>query len=39
MLKVERLTKAYDAAGHRLTVLRDVSFQLEAGATLAIVGP
>jgi len=39
MLKVERLTKAYDAAGHRLTVLRDVTFELEAGATLAIVGP
>ena len=40
MLKVERLTKTYGSAGnHRLTVLRDVSFELEPGGTLAIVGP
>jgi putative ABC transport system ATP-binding protein len=40
MLKVERLTKTYEAAGGRdLTVLRDVSFALGAGASLAIVGP
>jgi putative ABC transport system ATP-binding protein len=40
MLKVERLTKTYQAAGGRdLTVLREVSFSLGAGASLAIVGP
>jgi putative ABC transport system ATP-binding protein len=40
MLKVDRLTKSYGAAGGRLlTVLREVSFELGAGATLAIVGP
>ncbi len=40
MLKVERLTKTYaTAGGHDLTVLKEVSFALGAGATLAIVGP
>ena len=40
MLKVERLTKTYQAAGGRdLTVLREVSFELSAGASIAIVGP
>lgn len=39
MLKVERLTKTYDAASGPLTVLREVSFSLAAGRTLAIVGP
>jgi putative ABC transport system ATP-binding protein len=39
MLKVERLTKTYRSAGHALTVLRDVSFELAAGSTVAIVGP
>jgi putative ABC transport system ATP-binding protein len=39
MLKVERLTKTYTSAGQALTVLRDVSFELSAGASLAIVGP
>jgi putative ABC transport system ATP-binding protein len=40
MLKVERLTKTYETAGGReLTVLREVSFALGAGASLAIVGP
>jgi putative ABC transport system ATP-binding protein len=40
MLKVERLTKTYQAAGGRdLTVLREVSFELGAGASIAIVGP
>jgi putative ABC transport system ATP-binding protein len=39
MLKVQRLTKTYDAAGGPLTVLKEVSFELGAGATLAIVGP
>lgn len=39
MLKVQRLTKAYAAAGGALTVLKEVSFELQAGASLAIVGP
>jgi putative ABC transport system ATP-binding protein len=39
MLKVERLTKTYRTAGGPLTVLKEVSFELGAGASLAIVGP
>jgi len=39
MLKVERLTKTYRAAGGPLTVLREVSFELDAGASMAVVGP
>ena len=40
MLKVERLTKTYATTGGRtLTVLHDVSFELAAGASVAIVGP
>src|ERR1019366_1036599 len=39
MLKVERLTKTYNVAGGPLTVLRDVSFELPAGASIAVVGP
>lgn len=41
MLKVERLTKTYATTGgaETLTVLREVSFAIPAGASLAIVGP
>lgn len=39
LLQVDRLTKSYATAGGPLTVLREVSFQLGSGATLAIVGP
>lgn len=39
MLKVERLTKTYPATSGELTVLREVSFSLSAGDSLAIVGP
>ncbi len=39
MLKVERLTKTYRSAGSALTVLREVSFVIAPGATVAIVGP
>ncbi len=39
ILKVERLTKSYATAAGPLTVLREVSFELMAGASLAIVGP
>lgn len=39
MLKVQRLTKTYATAAGPLTVLKQVDFELGAGATLAIVGP
>lgn len=39
MLKVERLTKTYHIAGGPLTVLHEVSFELNSGASVAIVGP
>lgn len=39
MLNVERLTKTYLSAGAPLTVLKEVSFSLSAGDSLAIVGP
>jgi putative ABC transport system ATP-binding protein len=39
MLKVERLTKTYRTAAGPLHVLREVDFELAAGASLAIVGP
>ena len=40
MLKVQRLTKTYAVAeGRSLTVLKEVSFELAAGASVAIVGP
>jgi putative ABC transport system ATP-binding protein len=39
ILKVQRLTKTYRTAAGPLTVLKEVSFELGAGASLAIVGP
>ena len=39
ILKVEHLTKTYPTAAGPLTVVHEVSFVLEAGATCAIVGP
>jgi putative ABC transport system ATP-binding protein len=39
ILKVERLTKTYPTAAGPLTVLHEVSFGLEPGASLAVVGP
>ncbi len=39
MLKVERLAKTYQAAHGPLTVLKEVSFSLRAGDSLAVVGP
>jgi putative ABC transport system ATP-binding protein len=39
ILEVDRLTKTYQTAAGPLTVVRDVTFDLEAGATLAIIGP
>ncbi len=39
ILRVENLTKTYPSAGQPLTVLHEVSFELQAGDTFAIVGP
>ncbi|WP_438479443.1 ABC transporter ATP-binding protein [Oleiharenicola lentus] len=39
ILKVERLTKTYPTAAGALTVLHEVSFEIPAGGTCAIVGP
>ena len=39
MLRVNRLTKTYPTAAGPLTVLHEASFELGAGASLAIVGP
>jgi len=39
ILKVDRLTKTYPTAAGPLTVLHEVSFELAAGASLAVVGP
>jgi len=39
ILRVDRLTKSYLTAAGPLTVLKEVSFELSPGATLAIVGP
>ena len=39
MLKVDRLTKTYATAAGPLTVLKDVTLEVPAGDTLAVVGP
>jgi putative ABC transport system ATP-binding protein len=39
MLRVSRLTKTYPTAAGPLTVLHEATFELGAGASLAIVGP
>ena len=39
MLRVSRLTKTYPTAAGPLTVLHEASFELAAGASLAIIGP
>jgi putative ABC transport system ATP-binding protein len=39
ILKVEHLTKSYATSAGLLTVLKDISFQLEPGATCSILGP
>ena len=38
-IEIEHLSKSYQTSSHRVDVLRDVSFQVEAGGMLAIVGP
>lgn len=39
ILKTVHLTKSYTSANQQLTVLDDVSFEIEAGDTFSIVGP
>lgn len=39
ILKVENLSRTYRSGSQDLTVLKDVSFEIEAGETFAIVGP
>lgn len=39
MLVARELTRRYRSGAHELTVLRDVSFTIPAGASVAIVGP
>jgi putative ABC transport system ATP-binding protein len=39
ILRCEALSKTYPSGDRRITVLRDVSFELEAGTFLAVVGP
>ena len=39
MLEVRALTKTYRSGGDTLTVVKDISFSLAAGASCAIVGP
>lgn len=39
ILQVEHLTKTYLSGDRRLTVLSDVSFEIEEGSSCAVVGP
>jgi putative ABC transport system ATP-binding protein len=39
MLKCESLSRTYLSGGRELTVLKDISFEVEPGGFLAIVGP
>ena len=39
ILRCEALTKTYVSGGHEITVLRDITFELEPGAFLAVTGP
>ena len=39
MLVAKGLTKEYPSGASRLTVLRDVSFEIPSGTFVAIVGP
>jgi putative ABC transport system ATP-binding protein len=39
ILRCEALSKTYPSGDRRITVLRDVGFELEAGDFLAVVGP
>jgi putative ABC transport system ATP-binding protein len=39
ILRCESLTRTYPSGGREITVLRDITFELEAGSMLAITGP
>ncbi|MEJ2372145.1 MAG: ATP-binding cassette domain-containing protein, partial [Gemmatimonadales bacterium] len=39
MLRCEGLTQTYLSGGRPLTVLKDITFDLEDGSFLAVVGP
>jgi putative ABC transport system ATP-binding protein len=39
ILSVENLSKTYESAGRTLTVLENISFEVEKGASVSIVGP
>lgn len=39
ILDIQNVSKTYKSAGNALTVLSDISFSVEQGATLAITGP
>ena len=39
ILSCEALTKTYVSGGREITVLRDITFELEAGEVLAVTGP
>lgn len=39
ILNIQDLSKTYQSAGRTLTVLNNINFSVEAGATLSIVGP
>jgi len=39
MLEVRGLTKSYPSGGDTLTVVKDISFSLDAAASCAVVGP
>lgn len=39
ILNIQNLSKTYQSGGSTLTVLDNISFELEAGSTMSIVGP
>ena len=39
ILKIQNVSKTYQSAGRTLTVLDNISFEVEPGSTLSIVGP
>ncbi len=39
ILNLQKVHKTYQSAGHTLSVLEDIHFSVEAGATVSIVGP
>ena len=39
ILSIENVNKIYNSGGHQLTVLNNINFKVESGATIAITGP